>query len=278
VAALVGFAAHHLLDTPMMMPAIALAGLLALVVAAAPLNSQRIQSGWRRAGHPLGVVTLPVILLVLGFYATALYAGYTRALSHVNDDDYRAAAEALAPVIAADPDMAITYQQQGYLWGVVYQQEAESQVLEQAIAAYTRFVDLEPQNAIGWANLAFLHEVTGDTAFAIAAWQRAATAAPDAWLFGYRLGRALETNGDFDAAQVAYVGALTPANRISVLWEATPLAQRVAQTVEAEDAGLIVMALREGLSRTAPKSMRCGRPAAWLTVRPLCQSLCCNSS
>lgn len=245
-AAAVGFAAHHLLDTPMMMPAIALAGLLALVVTAAPLDPQPIRARWRSLGHPVGMVALPVVLLATGFFAAALYADYIRALDHVNDDDYRAAAEALEGVIVADPDMAITYQQQGYLWAVVYLQDDDPQALERAITAYSRFVELESQNAIGWANLAYLYSELGDDAAAILAGEQAAASAPDTWEFWFALALALENASELDRARAAYENALTPASRVSVLWMVTPLAREVAQMVEAEDTGLIVMALRDG--------------------------------
>lgn len=178
IAACAGFGVHHLLDTPAMMPAIALAGLVVLAIAAAPLEPQPLMLRWRRTGHPIAVIVLALVLFPVGLYATSLYRDYVNALDYVNDDDFRAAAEAMDDVVIDDPHNAIIRQQQGYLWAVVAILEDDAAARNRAINAYSRFTKLEPDNAIGWANLAALAWDAGNHDAGFAAMQRAVELAP----------------------------------------------------------------------------------------------------
>lgn len=69
IAALAGFVAHHMTDFPVLNPAIALALVIVLGMAAAPLDDSRPAGSWRG----LAVTGLIVVLLVAGFYSASLY-------------------------------------------------------------------------------------------------------------------------------------------------------------------------------------------------------------
>jgi putative inorganic carbon (HCO3(-)) transporter len=211
-AAVTGFAVHHLLDLPAMMPAIFLLGWLALAAATAPRDPQPIRSRWRR-----GLALIPIawlILLVGGAWRSAVYGQYVAALSvGARADESPAAArlvraaQRLDAVIAADPALGPLHHQQGLLYGLAAA-EGETSALAPAIEAWAQWVALEPGYAFGWANLAALYAETGAFERAQAAAGQAVALAPDEPVFAYNLGRYAEQARDLAAAQAAYAAAL----------------------------------------------------------------------
>jgi O-antigen ligase len=245
VAAVIGFGVHHLLDAPFMMPAIALAGLLALALATADEQPAPMTIWWRRMGHPIGMASGTLLLLISGFWGVSIYADYARALDLVNDDQYRAAADELQSVIDADPELAIYYMEQGFLYGMAAS-EGDVSALPLAIAAYERFVELEPQSAAGWANLAALYFENAARGRAIAAMSNAVEEAPASWQLWLNLGLYAEANDAPDIAIEAYRRAISPDNRALVFWDQTDLRREAAVAIEPSPFAEAAIAISEG--------------------------------
>ncbi len=234
-AAVVGFGVHHLTDTPFMMVTVALSGMLVLIVATAPLKPVPITATWRRLGHPIAIVGLCVLLLGSGFWSARVVSRYFDALLLVNEDDYRGAAQQMQAAIDADPALSVYHQQQGFLYGMASLTMPDS--AENAIAAYENFVKLEPQSAVGWANLAGLYWQVGRQDEAIVAMENAVEAAPLSWQLWFNLGSFRETAGDLEGARTAYANALPAGTIMYPAWQETELRREIAQqTVLSDDA------------------------------------------
>lgn len=209
IAAVMAFAVHQLTDVPVMMPSIALTGLIALVLAAAPVEPKLVRAAWRRVGQPVGVVALWLIVLVTGFWSNRLYADYYAALKYaVDTDDYRGGAERLQAVINADPNLSLYHLEQGFLLGMAAN-DGDTDAAQGAIAAYQRFLELDPGYALGWANLAALRWQVGEREGAAAAMSRAVELDPEIWQYPVNLGMYAEAMGAAEAAEAAYRQALT---------------------------------------------------------------------
>ncbi|MDX1991726.1 MAG: O-antigen ligase family protein [bacterium] len=243
IAAAVGFGVHHLTDTTWMMPTIALMGVFILVMSAAPVQPVPLASRWRQIGHPVGMVALPVALLVTGIWSGLIYSRYIDGLNRIVEADYAGAALALQPVIEADPAMSVYHWQQGYLYGVA--SLAEPDYTDEAIAAYERFVELEPQSDTGWVNLAALRWQANDQQGAIAAMERAVENAPLAWQFKFGLARYLEATNQEERARVLYGESLSWYTRLYPVWDRTPLSQEMADGLELVPEGEIVLAVAD---------------------------------
>jgi hypothetical protein len=200
VAALGGFAVHHLFDTPAMMPLIALTGLWVLVMVVIPAQPRMMTARWRQIGHPFGMGLLWFGLLMLGFWHAALYSNYYNILEQaVKDRTFVASAAALQSVMDADPYQPAYHLQQGYLYGRAAG-DGDTSAIQPAIAAYERYLALEPYQATAWSNLAALYWQKQDTAAALAAIQQARELAPQ-WAI-------------FERQQQIYSGVLTGVLRI----------------------------------------------------------------
>jgi O-antigen ligase len=202
VAAVVGFSVHHLLDTPSMMPVIALLGLLILIVAVAPPEFTPLQAKWRKVGHPIGLTVMWIALLIIGFWNINLYQQYFSILRQVvavpdcrlvegNCETvdlavYRQAADSLQMLVNADPNQPAYLLHQAYLYGLAAI-EGDTESAEHAITVYQRYLKLEPTHAAAWANLAALYWQIDDSSQAQAAIEQAVHYAPD-WLHFQRQG------------------------------------------------------------------------------------------
>lgn len=236
--AMIGFGTHHLLDTPFMMPLIALMGVAVLAMATFPLNPSPLEAQWRRAGHPFGILGLCGLLCLTGAWGTLHYDRYVAALSGASAGNYAAAARAMNPVIAAEPALSLYRWQQAYLYGMA--SLADPTLNDAAVAAYTQVVENEPQNAIAWANLGALHWQNGDSEAAINAMRRALQEAPLAWQFRLNLGMYLEASGERDEAADIYNTALSNTNVLYPFWQETRLRRELAaQIIPSADARLL---------------------------------------
>ncbi|MEQ8671726.1 MAG: O-antigen ligase family protein [Aggregatilineales bacterium] len=229
--AVIGFGVHHLLDTPFMMPLIALAGLLALVIAITPVSAPRLQPNWRLRGHPIGMGILAILVLVSGFWSTDVSRIYTNSLTYVNDGDFLGAATLMQNAIDADPNLAVYQEQQAYLYGVVAL-DGDTIALTRAIAGYERFLEVEPQSAVGWANYAALLWQNDSRENAVVAMTNAFEASPNSWQLALNLGASLEASGQEESAREIYDLWIAPRNVLLPFWTETPLRQEIATTVE----------------------------------------------
>lgn len=180
VSALIGSGVHHLLDTPMMLPAVALLVVLLTAVVAVPLQPTPLQATWRKVGHPIGMGVLWVGLLGVGFWQSGIIAHYNAILTEaVREGSPALAAERLEQVIAQDPSNAAYRRQQAYLLGLAA--DRDPAILDAALSAYEALHLLEPFYAVDFANHAALRWQAGQQAAAQARAAQAAMLAPE-WL------------------------------------------------------------------------------------------------
>lgn len=160
-AALLAYSVHHLFDTPSMMPAIAIIGLLLFVLACLPLNARPMQTAWRRLGHPLSMTALWTAIIGAGAWNSGLYRQAYAVLSRAYEAPLTSA-QALQPLVDADPYQPVYLLQQALLYGLVAWQTNDSAALARARAGYLRYTELEPYHASAWVNRAALACQAGD--------------------------------------------------------------------------------------------------------------------
>jgi putative inorganic carbon (HCO3(-)) transporter len=228
IAAVVGFGVHHLIDTPAMMPAIALTGLLALALALAPTEPIPVSAKWRLSSQSIGIVALWLVLLGTGFWSSTIYSHYMAILSQaVTTEDYRAAADSLQSVIETDPSMALYIQQQAFLYGMAAS-EGDNEAASKGVETYRQFLALEPYHAPSWANLASLHWQLGQQQEATSAMEKAVEFAPEAWQLSFNLATYYEETGRVDEAREIYERIWSPCNQYPE-WQATELRREVLE-------------------------------------------------
>lgn len=183
-SALAGFGVHHLFDTTLMMPAIALLGWVLLAMVTVPYQPVPMTATWRKWGHPVGMVLLWGVVLAAGIWQTMRYERYYGALSQASEalrtgrDDGMDAPLAMLDALAQDdPNMPAYALQRGYLYGLRASNAPE--YAPTAYAAYEELLRLEPYYAVGWANLAALACQMGEGDLARQHSARALSLAPD---------------------------------------------------------------------------------------------------
>jgi tetratricopeptide (TPR) repeat protein len=223
-AAVLAFGIHHILDLPAMMPAIALTGLVALVIAIHPLEMGEPWAAWRRLATSVSLAGLWIVLLATGVWSSIQYTAYNDAVLHaVGTGDFREAGNRLQTVIDSDPAMALYHYEQGFILGLAA--AGDEAALRDAIAAFERYVESEPDYGTGWANLAALRWQAGDQDGAVNAMTAAGEHSPEHWAFAFALGEYREAIGNGDGARGAYALALEiePDARLMPEWGRTEL-------------------------------------------------------
>jgi putative inorganic carbon (HCO3(-)) transporter len=248
-AAVAGFVAHHMLDFPAMVPVIAITGMIALAAAAAPTTSL-VTVSVTRGRMTAGLVLVGCAMLIISGVITALiYVDYAGAVYHAaGTAEYRVAAERLQTVIERDPDLAVTYYQQGFLYGLAASDGDES-AQRPAIEAFREYVYLEPSYVIGWLNLGALYTQNGDTANAVGAYRAGVNAAPEDWVAQYQLARAEEAVGNTDTARAIYQYIME--NSVAELplypdFPGTPLRDSIAADFEPSGFSRVALLLADG--------------------------------
>jgi O-antigen ligase/tetratricopeptide (TPR) repeat protein len=248
ISAVVGFGIHHLLDTPAMMPVVALVGLVALVLALSPVTFSPMTARWRAVGHPFAMVGLWGVLVVSGFWSTGVYNDYLAVLRDaVRDENFRAAAERLQPVIDSDSSLSLYRAQQAFLFGLAAN-AGDSWAAQAAIAAYEQVVRMEPNYAPYWANLSALYWNSGQLERGFEAMQKAAALAPEAWQLQYDLGLYAEAlGGHEETARAAYQQALVADSDADLhpAWGQTALQAEIrSDPAERSDLALMVTMMK----------------------------------
>jgi putative inorganic carbon (HCO3(-)) transporter len=204
IASVMAFGVHQLTDIPAMMPAVALSGLLALVLAVAPWSAMPMKAGWKERAYVWGVTLACFAVLVTGFWSTAIYKEYVSLLRDgIQSENFRSAAEGMQAVIDADSGLALYHLEQGELFGLAASR-GDLDAAREGVSAYERFIELEPNYAVAWANVAALHWQLGEQERGIEAMQRAVDLAPMSWELAYNLGVYLEVAAETDRAREVY--------------------------------------------------------------------------
>lgn len=236
VAALVGTTLHHLVDMTIMLPGIAITNILVLTIGLSPGEPrhvvdlrQRIQTGVIFVGG--------VAAVALGFWSVNLHQRYAETLFFVLErNEYVEAAERLQPIIDADPTFPVYHQVQGYLYGAAAG-GGDAAALDTAVAAYERYVALEPYYATGWANLAALYWQRGDQNEALQAMETAGELAPLAWSLSYQWGLYAEAVGAGETARRAYLQLLDKTPDVILLpeWSDSAVRRDMSTSISDDD-------------------------------------------
>ncbi len=228
----VAFGVHQLTDVPAMMPAIALTGLIALVLALAPKQPELVNATWAKTGHPIEMIGLWVVLLVAGFWSSGIYTNYVAILSDAwKTGNYQQGADRMNTVITADPQLSLYDMQQGFLYGMVAS-NGDLDAARAAIAAYERFIQLDPGYAVAWANLAALKWQVGEQDEAVTDIQRAILLDSVEWNFQLLLAQYSSAMGKSDVASAAYREALRLYPDASLYTELSPFAEANPDAVD----------------------------------------------
>jgi putative inorganic carbon (hco3(-)) transporter len=219
VAAVVAFAVHQLTDIPAMTPAVVLVGLVALALMMTSVKPVPLSSAFRRQGHPFSLAGTWFVLIVTGVWSSQIYSDYFSALIYGRDtQDFRGAASQMQSAIDADPALYIQYKEQGFLLGLAAN-EGDENASQDAIEVYQRFIALEPDYAIVWANMASLQWQLGQREVAYESMGKAFSIAPESWQLAVNLGNYAAELGETEVAENAYAQAVELLPDITLLPE-----------------------------------------------------------
>ncbi len=137
VAASIGFGVHHVFDITAMLPAVTLVGLVALVIAIAPVAPLPVQRPHLRSVLLGGLV---LILLPAGVWETATYSIYMDGVTRATHGDLNGAIQQMQAARDADPNMPVTLANLAFLQDMRGQHEEA----RKSVAALCR---LEPYYA-----------------------------------------------------------------------------------------------------------------------------------
>lgn len=256
LAALIGFAVHSLVDNHILVPTIGMTaiGIAALTLSAGPGRGTPDSNSVAPAGnmipasnsgfHPLWLV-IPSVLLMLGcFWSDWAYYPFWRGVQLTRIGDWQRAAAFLDEAAERDERLALYHLQRGYVYGVLAAQEygsptvameyrgrerlsaAELGLLEKAIEAYQRGIELEPYYSLNHANLSVLYWEAGQSELAIEKMQMAIELTPDVPTFHLNLARYAEHLRDREQAFVHYQRVLQMRPDLAeagYFWEQTPI-------------------------------------------------------
>jgi O-antigen ligase len=239
IAAFAGIAAHHMVDVPAMMPALALTALLILALLTSPAETANMEHPipsyrWQ----PLLLAAFSLALLASGIWSTFSYREYIGAMSDgIARDAYRDAATRVKNLAENDPALAVYAQQAGLLFGFAAEQ-GDTDAISAGIVEFRRYTELEPSYSSGWANLAALYSEAGETELAAETMQRAVSLAGESWSLNYHYGVYAEAAGQPETAQQAYETAFAYNNTLMFLpeWESSPVRQAVWRSGDALEA------------------------------------------
>jgi putative inorganic carbon (hco3(-)) transporter len=158
IGVLAGLGVHHLFDTTLMMPGIALMCLFVLALTI-PLTPQSTLAHWLSVFKTLSVPLLLLGLLGVGFWQSSLNARYVYAVDAKIADSERVVV--LDELVSQDPYNFAYRVYQGYFWGRIAHTADEPLALASAIEAYEVATQINPLYAPPWANLAALYWQAG---------------------------------------------------------------------------------------------------------------------
>jgi putative inorganic carbon (hco3(-)) transporter len=213
LSVMIGYGVHLLFDTTVMMPSVAITGLIAILIviyqAASPLKSI-----WNRLFSTVLFITA-FAFLAAGFYSNNNYGAYVAIVKEgMRTEDYGSAARELDRVIQSDPQLTAYWWQQGILYGLAADAAVEgsdegTEAARLGLTALEQVVAIEPQHAFAWANIAGLRRQLEDIEGTLAAYQQASELAPRSWQLALAWGQYAETNDVPSQAQVAYARAIS---------------------------------------------------------------------
>ncbi len=213
IAALAGFAVHHLFDfllTPFTLLLVVILLALALTPPLGAATSRRIRP----------ILIAPLVLLPMGVFAFLLIGSSRNdaALKLAADGQWPLAARAFEQTAQADPQLTLYWEEAAY----AYTRAGE---VQNALPLWERAARDDPYWAV-------LPATIGALKHDLAPAQAARTLAPGSYLFALNAGLIAEDQGDTSAAQEAYRSALAlkPASADALFWQQSPLRQGLLQS------------------------------------------------
>ncbi len=244
-AAFAGLLAIHLFDMPVMMPLIALIVVIVLVLTCLPMEPVPRPARYKFL-ISLGVVGLWLGVLATSWWSTSVYADYVSIVREaVEMAAYRQGGDNLQRVVDADPDLALYLNQQAYLYGLAAH-EGDTDALKLGIQAYERYIEMEPQDSIGHANLAALYWQDDRQQDAIESLTTALDTAPKGWQYAFLQGTYGEGVEDYELATEGYKRVLGNSfNLMYPQWQDTTYRrQHWFNRTKPKGIALIVLALK----------------------------------
>lgn len=227
---LVALGVHSMVDIPLIVPAIVLLalGLLAVGIHGPKLTSGRGTTMSRYHGRLrfASATVLWIGVLLSGWWSARIYTHYAEGQQALADGDLRSGVSILKEIAQTRPELALYHAEYGYACGLtVY--TGDLTCAGEGVAAYRRALELEPQHAVWWANLAALHWDSGQPSAAVGALRQAVHYAPEAADFWLALGVYQEALGWDKAAFDAYRRALDAHEEWAYIafWQTTPVRQ-----------------------------------------------------
>lgn len=206
LAALLGFAAHNLVDSLLKFPLIMLlAAILAGFWLRPHLAGEDAEAKWSRPWVVLALLLL-IGITSLGLQDVRTLTLYNQAVKAAGQADWPTAVTALQAVNQRAPAMPFYERQLGFAAGHLARQEPT--FLPEAISQYQAALSRLDQLSIDHANLSCLLAEAGRQEEALQAMQLALALEPDQPLYHLNLGRYLEAMGDQEAAQREYAQLL----------------------------------------------------------------------
>ena len=156
LAAVAGVAAQSFFDFTLTTPALTLVCLIVVAVLTTPDRALPVGRS-RHLTQTVGVPALIVALIMGAAWSNAGYNQYLAALGQAVQEDidaqgYAQAAHTMQGAVDADPAMPVYSLYQGMFYALAAQR-GDTASAPEAVRAYERFVQMEPDFAPAWANL-----------------------------------------------------------------------------------------------------------------------------
>lgn len=240
--AAVAFGVHHIFDVTSMLPAVAVMGIIVLVVALVPANPVPV----RPFGYVV-VVGLWGVLLVSAIWSATWNAQYVNIIaSGTLNKNYTETADALQTVIDAEPYMPPYRLQQAFFYGLAAA-EGDQNALRAGIESYRKVVEQLPNTAIMWANLGALLWQSGEQEQALQVMERASTLDQRQWQIALLWGQYAEAAGNVEMARTAYSRViLTPAAALHPVLQNSPIGRELTTNLELEGLPAAVLLYDQG--------------------------------
>ena len=230
-AALVGLAAHLLVDdnTRFLATAITAIVLLAIVLGGADVAKPR------RALHPIWLGMLGIPVLVFSIVSLGAQSFHERGLDAAIEGDWKQAGEFFDQAKDIDAGLAVYWLHSGYAYGM-QATDGDDLALRVAIANYEQGIALEPEYAPNYANLGGLYRGANNADAARSAFDAGRERAARAAIYPLNAGAVAEWNGDLAAAREDFATGLRrePQLHSSIFWTVSDFRAEVVESYKAD--------------------------------------------
>lgn len=253
-AGLLGLTAHSVVDVFYPFPAV---GVIEFVFWAFLIYPGK--QGEKPNGLNPWLIAVPGLLAAaFTLYCLNAYWHADMAVTAGSRGDWQTAAAEMQTAAEVDPGMAFYWLQAGYAYGRLA--ETDPQFVDEAIAAYQKGIEIEPEYALSRANLGAMLWAAGYESEALHQMRIATSVAPESWILFLNEGTLEEELEQTTDAMSSYTQSLgfNPQISGSNFWDASELRQEALQTAMVSallnepggDAASLVSAAREEIAQT----------------------------